>query len=251
MIDLGYVKLHRKLWNNPRSADPEWIAIWVYLICAATHKPIEIIWNGNPTKIESGQLVTGRLKISKKTGVSPSKTYRILKRLEIEQQIEQQKSNKSTLITIRNWSQYQVGEQQIEQQVNNKRTTDEQQVNTNKNNKNNKNNNKTPPTPPSGGESERDESDPGKDDEIFQKIKAYPILNGLTYEQFILAMRDHIDRGQLEANFGWLEKEIVLCGGLKFVSAGKWLAKRCEDIELGKHKNGGRKDYGVCNVDFV
>jgi hypothetical protein len=62
-----------------------------------------------------------------------------LKYLEIEQQIEQQKTTKFTIITILNWDRYQENEQQSEQQVNNKRTTSEQQVNTNKNVKNDKN----------------------------------------------------------------------------------------------------------------
>ena len=68
--------------------------------------------------------------------IDENKVTRILKTFENEQQIEQQTSNKNRLITIVSWDVYQKGEQRNNQQVNNKRTTDEQQVNTNKNNKN-------------------------------------------------------------------------------------------------------------------
>src|SRR5690606_33660381 len=88
---------------------------------------------------QPGQLLTGRKSISSELKISESKVTRILKSLEIEQQIEQQTSNKNRLISIVSWTKYQNDEQQNEQQLNNKRTTTEQQVNTNKNVKNIKN----------------------------------------------------------------------------------------------------------------
>ena len=74
-----------------------------------------------------------------KLDISESKTYRVLNAYKSEHQIEQQISNRNSLITIVNWDKYQITEQQIEQQVNSNRTTSEQQVNTNKNIKNIKN----------------------------------------------------------------------------------------------------------------
>ena len=67
------------------------------------------------------------------------KVERWLSMLESEQQIEQQKTSKYRLITVKKWSEYQNDEQENEQQMNNKRTTDEQQTNTIKNVKNDKN----------------------------------------------------------------------------------------------------------------
>ena len=86
--------------------------------------------------MKPGQLITGRKVLSSELKIDENKVTRILKTFENEQQIEQQTSNKNRLITIVSWDVYQKGEQQNNQQVNNKRTTDEQQVNTNKNNKN-------------------------------------------------------------------------------------------------------------------
>jgi len=137
----GWIKLHRKIWDWSFSKDPDYVSVWLYLITNANHKEANFLFNGREIKLKAGQLVTGRKDISRVTGVNESKVQRILKKLEIEQQIEQQTGNKNRVITIANWSFYQAGEHQSEQQVNNNRTTSEQQVNTNKND-NNKNNDK-------------------------------------------------------------------------------------------------------------
>lgn len=136
----GYIKLHRKILENPIVCkDSEYFAIWSYLLLNATHKEYQSLFKGEKITLQPGQLITGRKVISTKFNISESKVQRVLKKLEIEQQIEQQTSNENRLITIVQWHEYQTSEQQIEQQVNNERTTDEQPVNTNKNVKNIKN----------------------------------------------------------------------------------------------------------------
>lgn len=133
----GWIKLHRKLLDNPVTfKDPDYLAVWIFLLLEATHKEQKRDFGGKIIILKPGQLITGRPAISKQTKVQASKVERILKRLKSEQQIEQQTSTKGRLITILNWNEYQNSEQENEQQVNNNRTTSEQQVNTNKNVKN-------------------------------------------------------------------------------------------------------------------
>lgn len=135
----GWIKIHRKIWEWGYSNNPDYLSVWIYLLSKASHTNYDFSVNGQKITLQSGQLLTGRKAISKETGVSESKVFRILKRLEIEQQIKQQHSNKYTIISITNWGDYQSNEQENEQQMNNKRTTDEQQMNTNKNDNNKKN----------------------------------------------------------------------------------------------------------------
>ncbi len=144
-MSIGWISLHRKLLNNPIVCkDSDYMAVWIYLLLNATHAEYDTIFKGNRITLKAGQLITGRDVISKKFKINSSKTQRILKKLENEQQIEQQTSNVNRLISIVNWSEYQDSEQRNEQQVNNKRTTSEQQVNTNNNVNNAKNDNKGP-----------------------------------------------------------------------------------------------------------
>ncbi len=133
----GWVKIHRKILENPVVfKDSDHLAIWIYLLVNATHKDIPVMFKGKKIMLTPGQLLTGRKSISSELSVSESKVHRVLMLFESEQQIEQQTSNKNRIISILNWHKYQTDEQQDEIQMNNKRTTDEQQVNTNKNYKN-------------------------------------------------------------------------------------------------------------------
>lgn len=130
----GWVSLHRKILENPIVCkDSDYFSVWCYLLLNATHDSYDVEFKGKRITLEPGQLLTGRKSISSKFNINESKVQRILKKLEIEHQIEQQTGNKNRLITVLNWSLYQGSEQHIEQQVNNKRTTSEQQVNTNNN----------------------------------------------------------------------------------------------------------------------
>ncbi len=136
----GWIKLHRKLLDNPIIVkDSDYLSVWIYVLLNATHKEYDTLFQGKRITLKKGQLITGRKSISEKLKINESKVQRILKTLENEQQIKQQKGNKNRLITILSWDKYQQDEHQTEQQVNNNRTTSEQQVNTNKNEKNIKN----------------------------------------------------------------------------------------------------------------
>ena len=138
----GWIKLHRKTLDNPIiTKDSDYLAVWIYLLLNTTQKEYDVLFKGERVTLKRGQLLTGRKSISEKLKIDENKVQRILKSLENEHQIEQQKSNKNRLITIVSWDKYQQDEQQNEQQLNNKRTTTEQQVNTNKNVKNIKNDN--------------------------------------------------------------------------------------------------------------
>jgi len=136
----GWIKIHRQILNNPIvTKDSDHFAIWMYLLLEAQHKPYDKVFNGKRITLQPGQLITGRKVIANHLNVSESKVFRVLKFLKSEQQIEQQTSSKSSMITVLNWDTYQVGEQHIEQQVNNNRTTSEQQVNTLQEGKNDNN----------------------------------------------------------------------------------------------------------------
>ncbi|MFA6992760.1 MAG: hypothetical protein WC269_05820 [Candidatus Gracilibacteria bacterium] len=131
----GWIKLHRKLTEKGFYKKSQYVHLWIHLLLKANHKKKEFMFNNRIIVIKEGQLITGRKQLAKETGINESMVERILKMLEIEQQIEQQTDTKYRVITIVNWVEHQSRGQQNEQQVNSKRTADEQQVNTNKNDK--------------------------------------------------------------------------------------------------------------------
>lgn len=127
----GFIKLYRSTFDNPVVCkDSDHLAVWIYLLCEATHKEVSVMFGGKKIILSAGELTTGRKRISYKLKISESKVERILKLFKSEQQIEQRTDKQCRLISIVNWSEYQCGEQRSEQQTNNDRTTSEQRVNT-------------------------------------------------------------------------------------------------------------------------
>jgi len=135
----GYIKLYRNLLDNPVMQKPDYLSVWIYLLLKANHKITTFIFNNKTIELQPGQLVTGRKKLSRATGISESQIYKILNYFEMEHQIEQQKNNRFTLISILNWQDYQGNGTTKEQQSNSKVTTTRQPRNTYKNDKNVKN----------------------------------------------------------------------------------------------------------------
>ena len=140
MSGVGYIKLHRKILDNPIICkDGETFSIWIYLLLQATHEEIPALFKGQRITLKEGQLLTGIISISEKLHINRSKVQRTLKMFENEKQIEQQTSNQNRLVSIINWNKYQKDEKPFEKQVKNEWKTSEKQVKTNKNVKNVKN----------------------------------------------------------------------------------------------------------------
>ena len=141
MIEQGWIKLHRKMLDNPVVwKDSDHLAVWIYLLLNATHKDMDVLFKSKRITLKPGQLITGRKSIASQLSISDSKVKRVLLAFESDQQIDRQRSNKNSLITILNWCEYQQNDQQNDQQVTSKRAASDQQVTTNKNVKNIKNN---------------------------------------------------------------------------------------------------------------
>ncbi|MFT4146412.1 MAG: hypothetical protein QM644_18365 [Mobilitalea sp.] len=130
----GYIKLHRKILENPIVCkDAEYFAVWGYLLLYATHKEISAVFKGKRIVLHPGQLITGRISISERLKISESKVKRILIEFESNQQIDRVRTNRNSLITIRNWSLYQYSDQQVDQPMANIRPASDQPLTTNKN----------------------------------------------------------------------------------------------------------------------
>lgn len=133
-MDQGWVKLHRKILENPIIQKPNYLALWIVLLLKANHKEKNFMWNGNIIVVKEGQMITGRKELSKETSIPESTIEDILKFLERQHQIQQQKTTKYRIITIVNW----IKHQDKNSKSNNKATTKQQQSDTNKNVKNEK-----------------------------------------------------------------------------------------------------------------
>ncbi len=124
----GWVSVHRKMLDNPVVfKDADHVAVWMYLLLNATHKECQVLFKGEKITLLPGQLITGRKVIADFLGISESKVKRVLLDFESDQQIDRQRSNRNSLISLINWDKYQISDQQNGQQVTSKWTASDQQ----------------------------------------------------------------------------------------------------------------------------
>ena len=105
----GFVKLHRKLLNNPIVCkDADHLAVWIWLLLKATWTERDVLFGKERIKLKPGQLPpVSRRTIASELHISESKVQRILKLFESEHQIEQRANRQCRLITIVAWNDYQ------------------------------------------------------------------------------------------------------------------------------------------------
>jgi len=135
----GWIKLHRKILDNPIFLKPDLYQLFSYCLLRANHNETKIIWNGKEEILEKGCFITGRKIIAKETKQGESAIYKRLKVLENLNMISLKSNNKFSVVKVLNYSVYQGEEIDKEQPSNNKVTTKEQQSNTDKKVKNDKN----------------------------------------------------------------------------------------------------------------
>ena len=106
-----WVKLHRKLNKSDLWLSEEFTRgqAWVDLILMAAFRPGFIRLRGVRVGYDRGQLATAERFLCERWKWSRGKVRRFLDELETAQQIVQQKSNASTVITITNYESYQGG----------------------------------------------------------------------------------------------------------------------------------------------
>lgn len=126
----GWIKLHRKVLDNPLFKFPNYTLVWMYLLLNATHSECDVLFEGKRITLKPGQLTCGASQIAKQMGVTRSSVERALGRFKVEDMVEVQASNKCSLITVKNWASYQDTEEVVEEQTRNKRGASEEQVRT-------------------------------------------------------------------------------------------------------------------------
>ena len=104
----GWIKLYRSIWDQEQSADPYWVAVWMYLLTHAAHEETEVTFKGEKIKLKPGQLV---VTIRSFTNAMPSlkrdRVHRILCGMTEDCLIGKRSDKRFTFITVREWASYQ------------------------------------------------------------------------------------------------------------------------------------------------
>jgi len=134
--NLGWIKLYRKLLHSPIFSSEKGLKVWVWCLLKASHDGYEQYVGRKLVVLRPGQFIFGRHSASGELKMKGSTLWGWIQTLKIDNYIDIKPYSKYSVISIKNWSEY----QGVDSKVDNKRTTNEQQMDTNKNVKNVKNN---------------------------------------------------------------------------------------------------------------
>jgi len=139
----GWIKLHRSIINHWIFKDEHKLKAWICILCEVNHKPKKIILGNKLLNCDRGESLKSLDTWAKLFGSNwnKSKVRRFFKLLEDDNMIVTKNENKTTRLTVRNYSTYQDNRNDDETQVKRKRNASETQTTPNKNDKNIKNDN--------------------------------------------------------------------------------------------------------------
>lgn len=137
----GYIRIYRKIRENPIFNDMELFRLWMICLTEATHKERDQIIGRQTVHLMPGEFVTGRFDLQEMYNhglkrdqqKSPKTVSRWLDTLKTGEFLTIKTTNKFSVVSILNWEKYQFNDHENDQQVTNKRPTSDQQVTTNNN----------------------------------------------------------------------------------------------------------------------
>lgn len=107
----GWLKLHRSIIESTQFANPIDLKIWVWLLCKAAicEKLVTLkVGRGHTSvRLQRGQVLFGRHKAEELLCIDGSTIYKVLQRMEIDKCISIQSNNQYSIITIKNYNDFQ------------------------------------------------------------------------------------------------------------------------------------------------
>lgn len=137
MSNKGWIALHRSILDWEWCDDHNTFRLFIFMLLSANHKDKK--WRG--IEVKRGSFISGRIKLSEKTGLSERNIRTCLKRLETSSEVTIIKTPKGTVFTMNNYNLYQNMTSETSSEVTKERPASDQQVTTTKQCNNGKNDN--------------------------------------------------------------------------------------------------------------
>jgi len=135
----GWIKLHRKLRENPIYMNSHAVHVWIECLLRASHHRKEFYLGREKIMLNEGQFIMGRSEFAKSIGMSGSTVWFWLNQFKVDSMVDIQTIHgKGSIISVLRWSDYQV----LDSIVDTGKTQNEHRMNTNNNIKKEKNDKK-------------------------------------------------------------------------------------------------------------
>lgn len=104
----GFVKLHRSIFDGDLAGHPQICMLFIHLISMANWQETKVYWCGQQKVLPPGSVVCGGDELAERLQISRTSVRRYLTYLVDTERIGQTTANQGTVITILNYSKYQV-----------------------------------------------------------------------------------------------------------------------------------------------
>lgn len=123
MENSGWIKLHRRILDDPIITDDGLFRLFIYCLLNANFKEKTFLFGGESVTVSRGQFITGRKVLAKQLRVKDTTIYYRLRTLEKLKYVSVKSNNQYSLLTVINYDSYAAEIAESEQQENNKVTT--------------------------------------------------------------------------------------------------------------------------------
>lgn len=103
----GWTKLPRSLLYDPIFKNPNLLQVYIWCLLKATYKPYKALIGNRAVVLQPGKFITGRKVAALELGIHETTFRDRLKAVECAEHIAIKTTTKYSIVTIRNWSEFQ------------------------------------------------------------------------------------------------------------------------------------------------
>ena len=103
----GWIALHRKIYNSNDFGNQLEVAVFLYLVAMASHKPVQVIYRKKKLTLKRGEVSIAYKDLAKKFDISERKVRGIIKNLVHTRNLNQTLHKNLSIYTIVKYSKYQ------------------------------------------------------------------------------------------------------------------------------------------------
>ena len=119
----GWIALHRKIFNSKDFNNQLEVAVFIYLVAMASHKPSDVVYRKKKLTLNRGDISIAYRDLAKKFNISLQNIKSIIKNLKKSGNINQKLTKNLSIYTIVKYSKYQDIEPSSNQKLTNRTTT--------------------------------------------------------------------------------------------------------------------------------
>ena len=103
----GWIALHRKIYNSSDFNNQLEVAVFLYLVAMASHKPVQVVYRKKKLTLKRGEISIAYRDLAKKFGISFDRVRTIIKNLVATGNINQTLHKRLSVFSIVKYSKYQ------------------------------------------------------------------------------------------------------------------------------------------------